>query len=134
VNCVDATLSVFCFIVLMRCRIFLQLWTALSYRCVLHRSPNLKRWQLPTLQCTVIGFALDWEFHKSLKHDRERLTELLELAFVQPRDVGAAISSTASTRIASTSNRAWTLSHLWTCWLAWLSKQAAYDLQGHITS
>ena len=32
------------------------------------------------------------------------------------------------------SNRAWALSHLWTCWQAWLSKPAAYDLQGHITS
>jgi len=30
--------------------------------------------------------------------------------------------------------RAWTLSHLWTCWQAWLSKPTAYDLQGHITS
>ena len=59
------------------------------------------------------------------------------------RDVEAAISSTASastpiasasTPIASTSNRTWALSHLWTCWQAWLSKPAAYDLQGHITS
>jgi len=32
------------------------------------------------------------------------------------------------------SNRAWALSHLWICWQAWLSKPAAYDLQGHITS
>jgi len=50
--------------------------------------------------------------------------------------VEAAISSTASasTPIASASNRAWTLSHLWTCWQAWLWKPAAYDLQGHITS
>jgi len=40
--------------------------------------------QLPTLHCTVMGFALDWESHKSLKHDRERLTELLERAFFQP--------------------------------------------------
>ena len=32
------------------------------------------------------------------------------------------------------SNRAWALSHLWTCWQAWLSKTAAYDLQGHISS
>jgi len=32
------------------------------------------------------------------------------------------------------SNRAWALSHLWTCWQAWLSKPATYDLQGHITS
>jgi len=39
------------------------------------------------------------------------------------RDAEAAISSTASasTPIASASNRAWTLSHLWTCWQAWLS-------------
>jgi len=60
-------------------------------------------------------------------------------------DLKAAISSiapaSASTPIASASNRAqldsnkaWTLSHLWTCWQAWLSKPAAYDLQGHITS
>jgi len=50
--------------------------------------------------------------------------------------VEVAISSTASasTPIASASNRAWTLSHLWTCWQAWLWKPAAYDLQGHITS
>ena len=32
------------------------------------------------------------------------------------------------------SNRAWALSHLWTCWQAWPSKPAAYDLQGHNTS
>jgi len=25
----------------------------------------------PLLHCTAIGFALDWESHKSLKHDRE---------------------------------------------------------------
>jgi len=40
--------------------------------------------QLPTLHCTVMGFALDWESHKSFKHDRECLTELLERAFFQP--------------------------------------------------
>jgi len=28
--------------------------------------------------------VLDWEFHKSLKHNREYLTELLECAFFQP--------------------------------------------------
>ena len=39
---------------------------------------------LPSLHCTVSGFALDWESHKSLKHDRECLTELLERAFFQP--------------------------------------------------
>jgi len=38
---------------------------------------------LPSLHCTVIGFALDWESHKSLKHDHERLTELLERALLQ---------------------------------------------------
>jgi len=43
--------------------------------------------QLPTLHCTVIGFALDWESHKSLKHDHECLTELLERAFVQPHAI-----------------------------------------------
>jgi len=31
--------------------------------------------------CTVIGFALGWEYHISLKHDGECLTELLERAF-----------------------------------------------------
>jgi len=40
--------------------------------------------QLPSLHCTVIGFALDWESHKSLKHDHEFLTELLERALFQP--------------------------------------------------
>jgi len=40
--------------------------------------------QLPVLHCTVIGFALDWESHKSLKHDHECLTELLERTFFQP--------------------------------------------------
>jgi len=40
--------------------------------------------QLPSLQCTVIGFALDWESQKSLKHDRECLAELLERALFQP--------------------------------------------------
>jgi len=29
---------------------------------------------LPSLHCTVIVFAMDWESHKSLKHDRECLT------------------------------------------------------------
>jgi len=37
--------------------------------------------QLPSLHCTVIWFLLDWESHKSVKHDRECLTELLERAF-----------------------------------------------------
>jgi len=45
-------------------------------------SKHLKH-QLPTLHCTVMGFVLDWESHKSLKHDRERLTKLLERAFFQ---------------------------------------------------
>jgi len=31
-----------------------------------------------------MGFASDWESHKSLKHDRECLTELLEHAFFHP--------------------------------------------------
>jgi len=31
-----------------------------------------------------MGFALDWESHKSLKHDRVCLTELLEHAFFPP--------------------------------------------------
>ena len=34
--------------------------------------------------CTVIGFTLDWESHKSLKHDRECLTKLLDRACFQP--------------------------------------------------
>ena len=32
-------------------------------------------------------FALDWESHKSLKHDRECLTELLERAYFQPHAI-----------------------------------------------
>jgi len=32
-------------------------------------------------------FALDWESHKSLKHDREYLTELLERACFQPHAI-----------------------------------------------
>jgi len=43
--------------------------------------------QLPTLHCTVIGFGLDWESHRSLKHDRECLTELPERAFCQPHAI-----------------------------------------------
>ena len=39
---------------------------------------------VPTLHCNVIGFALGWESHRSLKHDRECPTELLERAFFQP--------------------------------------------------
>ena len=31
-----------------------------------------------------MGLALDWESHKSLKHHRECLTELIERAFFQP--------------------------------------------------
>jgi len=45
---------------------------------------NREDQHLPTLHCTVKGFALDWESHKSLKHDRECFTELLECAFFQP--------------------------------------------------
>jgi len=52
-----------------------------------HRSdPALIR-QLPSLHCTVIVFALDWESHKSLKHDHECLTELLERACFQPQTI-----------------------------------------------
>jgi len=43
--------------------------------------------QLPTLHCTVIGFALDREAHKLLRRDRECLTELLERAFFQPHAI-----------------------------------------------
>jgi len=32
---------------------------------------------LPSLHCSFIGFPLDWESHKSLKHDRECLTSCL---------------------------------------------------------
>jgi len=39
---------------------------------------------LRSLHCTVIVFAFNWESHKSLKHDRECLTELLERACFQP--------------------------------------------------
>jgi len=45
---------------------------------VTHQQKSL---HLPTLHCTVIGFALDWESHQSLKHDCECLTELLECPF-----------------------------------------------------
>jgi len=47
VNCADAALSAFYIPVATRCRIVLQLWTALSYSvecCVLLRCPNLERW------------------------------------------------------------------------------------------
>jgi len=40
--------------------------------------------ETPSSHGTVIGFALDWESRKSLKHDRECLTELLECALFQP--------------------------------------------------
>jgi len=43
--------------------------------------------QLPSLHCTVIGFLLDWESHKSPKHDRECLTELLERKCFQPHAI-----------------------------------------------
>jgi len=36
---------------------------------------------LPSLHCTVVGFTLDWESNKSLRYNRECLTELLERAF-----------------------------------------------------
>ena len=42
---------------------------------------------LPSLHCTVVGSALYWEPHKSLKHDRECLTELLEHACFQPNAI-----------------------------------------------
>jgi len=48
---------------------------------------NLSLRHLPSLHCTVIVFALDWESHKSLKHDRECLTELLERACFQPHTI-----------------------------------------------
>jgi len=48
------------------------------------RRPSTVVQQLPSLQCTVIGFALDWESLKSLKQHRECLTELLERACFQP--------------------------------------------------
>jgi len=38
----------------------------------------------PLYTALFIGFALDWESHKSLKHDHECLTELLERACFQP--------------------------------------------------
>jgi len=34
-----------------------------------------------------MGFVLDWESHKSLKHDCECLTELLKRAFLQPHAI-----------------------------------------------
>ena len=42
---------------------------------------------LPSLHCTLIVFALDWESHKSLNHERECLTELLERACFQPHAI-----------------------------------------------
>ena len=42
--------------------------------------------ELPSFHRTVIGFALDWESRKSLKHDRECLTELLERACYRESD------------------------------------------------
>jgi len=41
---------------------------------------NLKtrlQYQLPSLHCTVIGFALDWESHKSIKHEGIRAEKRL---------------------------------------------------------
>jgi len=54
--------------------------------CIYEKAVLPQRWigQLPTLHCTVIGFALDWESHKSLKHDCECLIELLKHVFFQP--------------------------------------------------
>jgi len=47
-------------------------------------SPSCLSAHLPSLHCTVIEFPLDWESHKSLKHDYDCLTELLERACFQP--------------------------------------------------
>jgi len=44
----------------------------------------MKHQTITPLNCTVTGFALDWESHKSLKHDRQCLTELLEHPLCQP--------------------------------------------------
>jgi len=50
---------------------------------ITQQSVTLFTLHLPSLHCTVIVFALDWEPHKSLKHDRECLTELLDRACFQ---------------------------------------------------
>ena len=36
-----------------------------------------------SLQCTVVGCALDWTSEKLLSHDRECLTKLLEWTFIE---------------------------------------------------
>ena len=43
--------------------------------CLQQPAPACGVTHVPSLHCTAIGFALDWESHKSLKH-----TELLERA------------------------------------------------------
>jgi len=43
--------------------------------------------RLLSLHCTLIVFALDWESRKSLKRDRECLTELLERSCFQPHAI-----------------------------------------------
>jgi len=67
-----------------------------TYLCCLDSLNRIWLKQLPTLHYTVIGFALDWESHKSLKNDCERLTELVKWACfqqyaiqrIQPAEVG----------------------------------------------
>jgi len=59
-----------------------MLFYIVSDHCEILRAIRHNR-LLPSLHCTVIGFALAWESHKSLKHDRECLTELLERACFQ---------------------------------------------------
>jgi len=58
-------------------------------RCALQRTPFWDFYlpfepivNLTSLHCSVVGFSLDWESDKSLRHDRECLTELLERAFL----------------------------------------------------
>ena len=54
------------------------------YLCSLDSLNRIWLKQLPSLHCTVIGFALDWKSRKSLKYDHECLTELLERSCFQP--------------------------------------------------
>ena len=53
----------------------------------LKRSLNRVHKHLSPLLCTIIGFALDWESHKSIGRDRGCLIELLGRAFSEPYSI-----------------------------------------------
>jgi len=63
-----------------------NLFHKLLWHTFCYSMSSIMNWgnHIPSLHCTVIGFALDWESHKSLKHDHECFTELLAHAFFQP--------------------------------------------------